>query len=145
MYGSTPPPGGSSPSFRIHLQFRWPELQSYHQSRGHQFLVHSLEFHTDQSSAVLSFGDKLHQDIFYDGSGKIVACENIRLSSLFAAGETSPAAKSEEKRMFSQARKIVTCFGSCTWRDYSTLKIERSVSVPVSIPAPQTNVWFSFS
>ena len=39
--------------------------------------------------------------------GKL-ACENIRFSSLFAAGnvsrETSPAAKSEEKRMFSQAK-----------------------------------------
>ena len=39
--------------------------------------------------------------------GAVVACENIRFSSLFAAGdvsrETSPAAKSEEKRMFSQA------------------------------------------
>ena len=33
-----------------------------------------------------------------------LACENIRFSSLFAAGdETSPAAKSEEKQMFSQA------------------------------------------
>ena len=45
-----------------------------------------------------------------------IACENIRFSSLFASGdvsrvsfrfvpprETSPAAKSEEKRMFSQA------------------------------------------
>ena len=35
-----------------------------------------------------------------------VACENIRFSSLFAAGtlrETSQATKSEEKRMFSQA------------------------------------------
>ena len=42
-----------------------------------------------------------------------IACENIRFSSLFAAGdvslllvpprETSPAANSEEKRMFSQA------------------------------------------
>ena len=38
-----------------------------------------------------------------------LACENIRFSSLFAAGdvsrggETSTAAKSEEKRMFSQA------------------------------------------
>ena len=31
-----------------------------------------------------------------------VACENIRFSSLFPL-ETSPAAKSEEKRMFSQA------------------------------------------
>ena len=37
-----------------------------------------------------------------------LACENIRFSSLFAAArrkrETSPAAKSEEKRMLSQAR-----------------------------------------
>ena len=34
----------------------------------------------------------------------ILACENIRFSTLFAAPrETSPAAKSEEKRMFSQA------------------------------------------
>ena len=44
-----------------------------------------------------------------------IACENIRFSSLFAARdvsrgntkrprETSPAAKSVEKRMFSQAR-----------------------------------------
>ena len=37
-----------------------------------------------------------------------VACENIRFSSLFVAGdvsrETSPAAKSEKKRMFSQAK-----------------------------------------
>ena len=36
-----------------------------------------------------------------------LASENIRFSSLFAAGdvslETPPAAKSEEKRMFSQA------------------------------------------
>ena len=43
-----------------------------------------------------------------------VACENIRFSSLFAAGdvsrETSPAAKSEEKRMFSQARPFVELF-----------------------------------
>jgi len=37
-----------------------------------------------------------------------LACENIRFSSLFADGdvsrETSPAAKSEEKLMFSQAK-----------------------------------------
>ena len=36
-----------------------------------------------------------------------LACENIRFSSLFTAGdvsrETSPSTKSEEKRMFSQA------------------------------------------
>ena len=41
-----------------------------------------------------------------------VACENIRFSTLFTAGDvsrggTSPAAKSEEKRMFSQARHQV--------------------------------------
>ena len=36
---------------------------------------------------------------------KLLACENIRFSSLFVAGE-SPAAKSEEKRMFSQASKL---------------------------------------
>ena len=39
----------------------------------------------------------------------MLACENTRFSSLFAAGdvsrETSPATKSEEKRMFSQANK----------------------------------------
>ena len=32
-----------------------------------------------------------------------LACENIRFSSLFADGDVSPVAKSEEKRMFSQA------------------------------------------
>ena len=38
----------------------------------------------------------------------ILACENISFSSLFAAeDETSPAAKSEEKRMFSQAKAIL--------------------------------------
>ena len=45
-----------------------------------------------------------------ESCGKVLghlACENIRFSTLFAArdvsGETSLAAKSEEKRMFSQA------------------------------------------
>ena len=38
---------------------------------------------------------------------KKIACENIRFFSLFAAGETSPAAKREEKRMFSQAKKKI--------------------------------------
>ena len=41
-----------------------------------------------------------------------LACENIRFSTLFAAKdvsrETSPAAKSEEKRMFSQARPALS-------------------------------------
>ena len=41
----------------------------------------------------------------------LVACENIRFSLLFAAGdvshETCPAAKSKEKRMFSQAIALV--------------------------------------
>ena len=40
-------------------------------------------------------------------SGQVLAFENIRFSSLFAAPrETSPAAKSQEKRMFSQARQV---------------------------------------
>ena len=53
--------------------------------------------------------------------GTVVAFENIRLSSLFAAGvvvdgDVSPAAKSEEKRMFSQVRTVTdlhqsSCFG----------------------------------
>ena len=43
-----------------------------------------------------------------------LACENIRFSSLFVARprETSPAAKSEEKRMFSQANG--TCYAPFT-------------------------------
>ena len=37
---------------------------------------------------------------------KTIAYENIRFSSLFAAGDvSSPGAKSEEKRIFSQATK----------------------------------------
>ena len=49
---------------------------------------------------------------------RALACENIRFSSLFATGdvsrgETSPAAKSEEKRMFSQAMRahLITIYG----------------------------------
>ena len=50
----------------------------------------------------------------------VVACENIRFSSLFVDGDVSPAAKSEEKRMFLQARTAAdfdcylhqsSCFG----------------------------------
>ena len=36
----------------------------------------------------------------------VIACENIRFSSLFVDGDVSRAAKSEEKRMFSQAIPI---------------------------------------
>ena len=43
----------------------------------------------------------------YSLKGSLLACENIRFSSVFAAGdvsrETFPAAKGEKKRMFSQA------------------------------------------
>ena len=60
----------------------------------------------------------------YDSSATgYVACEHIRFSSLFAAGdvsvpprETSPAAKSEEKRMSSQA----TGYGELLVWFYST-------------------------
>ena len=48
--------------------------------------------------------------IILHGIWVMLACENIRFSSLFAAEdvscETSPKAKSEEKRMFSQARAM---------------------------------------
>ena len=44
------------------------------------------------------------------GSRLVLACENIRFSSLFFPRETSPAAKSEEKRMFSQARLVLTWY-----------------------------------
>ena len=46
---------------------------------------------------------------------RVLACENIRFSTLFAAGDVSrggtsarnvPVAKSEEKRMFSQAMRV---------------------------------------
>ena len=48
-----------------------------------------------------------------------VAGENIRFSSLFAAEdvcETSPAAKSEEKRMFSQANAQIRLRGQVMYR-----------------------------
>ena len=66
-------------------------------------------------------------------SSRAVACENIRFSSLFAVGEvshgvgsppreTSPATKSEEKRMFSQAtRARVEKFGGVTLRIHGLL------------------------
>ena len=64
------------------------------------------------------------------GAKETLACENIRFSSLFVAGdvscgssavplrETSPAAKSGEKRMFSQAKEtqlslILVIIASC--------------------------------
>ena len=62
-------------------------------------------------SKILSKKERKEGTVFRIGID--IACENIRFSSLFAAGdvslllvpprETSPAANSEEKRMFSQA------------------------------------------
>ena len=49
---------------------------------------------------------------FYPVLTFFIACENIRFSSLFAAGDVSRnvlAAKSEEKRMFSQANFFTVC------------------------------------
>ena len=52
-------------------------------------------------------GLEFPSDLIHAGYSSWLACENNRFSSLFAAGdvsrETSPAAKSEEKRLFSQA------------------------------------------
>ena len=69
--------------------------------------AYNREFNTVLDS--LTWGnweDEPNWKIFPD----IIACENIHFSSLFAAGdvsrETSPAAKSEEKRMFSQTTDI---------------------------------------
>ena len=51
------------------------------------------------------------RDLSY--SRVLIACENIRFSSLFAAGDvsrkTSPSTKSEEKRMFPQASRSMGC------------------------------------
>ena len=48
-----------------------------------------------------------HEHISFVFSSAFLACENIRFPSLFVAGDvsrgTSPATKSGEKRMFSQA------------------------------------------
>ena len=55
-------------------------------------------------------------------SASIIACENIRFSSLFVAEdvsfpsrETSLATKSEEKRMFSQATSIRSLLGTISF------------------------------
>ena len=69
------------------------------------------EIHSGLFRKILSKKERKEGTVFRIGID--IACENIRFSSLFAAGdvslllvpprETSPAAKSEEKRMFSQA------------------------------------------
>ena len=53
-------------------------------------------------------GDKTRgMSTYLLANARNVACENIRFSSLFAAGDVkmSSLAKSEEKRMFSQATR----------------------------------------
>ena len=69
------------------------------------------EIHSGLFRKILSKKERKEATVFRIGID--IACENIRFSSLFAAGdvslllvpprETSPAANSEEKRMFSQA------------------------------------------
>ena len=69
------------------------------------------EIHSGLFRKILSKKERKEGTVFRIGID--IACENIRFSSLFAAGdvslllvpprETSPAANSEEKRMFSQA------------------------------------------
>ena len=72
-----------------------------------------------------------------------LACENIRFSSLFAAGDVSPAAKSEEKRTFSQATWSFCfcdkkCLGAvCHWTtiqrnfdQYETLRSAQEIDDP---------------
>ena len=69
------------------------------------------EIHSGLFRKILSKKERKEGTVFRIGID--IACENIRFSWLFAAGdvslllvpprETSPAANSEEKRMFSQA------------------------------------------
>ena len=69
------------------------------------------EIHSGLFRKILSKKERKEGTVFRIGID--IACENIRFSSLFAAGdvslllvppcETSPTANSEEKRMFSQA------------------------------------------
>ena len=69
------------------------------------------EIHSGLFRKILSKKERKEGTVFRIGID--IACENIRFSSLFAAGdvslllvpprETSPAANREEKRMFSQA------------------------------------------
>ena len=72
------------------------------------------EIHSGLFRKILSKKERKEGTVFRIGIDiGHIACENIRFSSLFAAGdvslllvpprETSPAANSEEKRMFSQA------------------------------------------
>ena len=61
----------------------------------------------------------------------IVACENIRFSSLFAAGDV----ESEEKRMFSQAMPIGTVNHQHA-EIKSKLEAETQMSMPYYSPAP---------
>ena len=58
-----------------------------------------------------------------------VSCENIRFPSLFVAGdvprETPPPAKSEEKRMFSQARAPAVQNVACSFLTLSLPKVAK--------------------
>ena len=70
---------------------------------------------------------------------KELACENIRSSSLFAAvdvslwtfppRETSTAAKSEEERMFSQAKKELKDIERFDWLESRELAIDKRKSL----------------
>ena len=81
----------------------------------------------------------------------MLACENIRFSSLFAAGtfrETSPAAKSEEKRMFSQAtimqtyRIFLFCLRFCQTFHIASYYFEVKTPLIVCTNFPK---WFRFN
>ena len=63
------------------------------------------------------------------GTTSVIACENIRFSSLFAA-ETSPAAKSDEKRMFPQATSVMMSKESKRNEGLALLKKRRPIINP---------------
>ena len=87
----------------VKISFKW-KLKSSHQGTGRRRCSRVL--YSWRILSKMSFGyDKSKKWIFIH----VAYCENIHFSSLFAAGDVShvsrnvPAAKSEEKRMFSQA------------------------------------------
>ena len=64
----------------------------------------------------------------------MLACESIRFFSLFAAGPcfAFPAAKSEEKRMLSQARKMSATPGACIKQGLVRRPLCHKVNLPSS-------------
>ena len=84
--------------------------------------------------------------IFIFPNSSTLACENIRFSSLFAAGEvkreTSPKAKSVEKRMFSQASStLVRSWRMCKMIYVNVCKVECVIVKYKLVYLCKTDTW----